>query len=202
MAWGKLASVTSGTPVTNANITSPVFTPSEFMQEVAYLSDTPSSNHVAYMRMGTDTIDTGNNYAFRYKEVNTADTSSGVSDYSRIRCGGDGGFDLQINDFCNIDGKQTFVLSRDVRVYSSQTTSAHVPDHRVTRGKWITTTQANIIQANCSGIGSRQYLAGSQINLIGSEGGGLSENITDGAIFYEKDTNKEFILSNNTWTEL
>ena len=27
-------------------------------------------------------------------------------------------------------------------------------------------------------------------------------NVVDGSIFYETDTNKEFILSNNTWTEL
>jgi len=26
--------------------------------------------------------------------------------------------------------------------------------------------------------------------------------IQDGAIYYETDTNKEYILSNNTWTEL
>ena len=74
MAWGKLASVTSGTPVTNANITSiTVFTPSDIHARgrISVLAEyTICKSYCLSENGSTDTIDTGNNYAFRYKRFN------------------------------------------------------------------------------------------------------------------------------------
>ena len=39
------------------------------------------------------------------------------------------------------------------------------------------------------------------LTVIGSDGT-ESLNVQDGAVYYDKTLNKEYILSNNTWTEL
>ena len=45
------------------------------------------------------------------------------------------------------------------------------------------------------------YAENSNYSLIGSDG--TEElKVQDGAIFYETDTNKEYLLYNNTWTEV
>ena len=42
---------------------------------------------------------------------------------------------------------------------------------------------------------------GTNLTALGSDGV-ESMTVQDGAIFYETDTNKEYLLSNNTWTEV
>jgi ribosomal protein L27 len=48
--------------------------------------------------------------------------------------------------------------------------------------------------------GATNTIADSNFTVLGSDE--VLYVVQDGAIFYEKDTNKEYIISNNTWTEL
>ena len=48
---------------------------------------------------------------------------------------------------------------------------------------------------------SNTYTSDSNLSVIGSDGA-TSTKLQDGAIYYETDTNKEYVLYNNTWTEV
>jgi len=68
-----------------------------------------------------------------------------------------------------------------------------------TAGRWQVTTDIDTIQfvnTNNGDIG-----VGTNTSVLGSDGT-ESTKLQDGAIYYETDTNKEYLLYNNTWTEL
>ena len=47
---------------------------------------------------------------------------------------------------------------------------------------------------------SGSYDTDSNVSVLGSDG--VASNVQDGAVYYETDTNKSYVLYNNTWTEL
>ena len=68
--------------------------------------------------------------------------------------------------------------------------------------KFVPSPDADITRIDSSVVGyAGSYDTGSNLSAIGSDG--TEElNVQDGAIYYETDTNKEYLLYNNTWTEL
>jgi hypothetical protein len=61
------------------------------------------------------------------------------------------------------------------------------------------TTRVTRIDFNNTSTGD--YVTGSNLTVL-NNGGTEGVTVQDGAIYYDTTLNKEFILSNNTWTEL
>ncbi len=53
--------------------------------------------------------------------------------------------------------------------------------------------------------GGGDFLTGSNLSALGGDITPVAQDppkVQDGAVFYEKDTNKEYILNNGVWTKL
>jgi len=59
----------------------------------------------------------------------------------------------------------------------------------------------NDINGTGGNDGSGDMQIGDNISALGSDGV-ESLNVQDGAVYYETDTNKSYVLYNNSWTEL
>jgi len=68
-------------------------------------------------------------------------------------------------------------------------------------GKWANTSDAITSIKHTQSSSGGDYLSGSNVSVLGSDGV-ESLNVQDGAVYYETDTNKEYVLYDNTWTEL
>ena len=60
---------------------------------------------------------------------------------------------------------------------------------------------ANVTQVAITEKGSGNHAIDSNLSALGTEGV-ASLNVQDGAVYYDKQLNKEYVLSNNIWTEL
>ena len=74
--------------------------------------------------------------------------------------------------------------------------ASNLPTRCFMVGKFVNSSQIDQIR-NVSG----NLQSGTNLTVLGSDG--VEElNVQDGAIFYETDTNKSYVLYNNAWTEL
>jgi len=82
---------------------------------------------------------------------------------------------------------------------SASTGAGTAPDRRETISKYSVTSNITVVNGLNSDVGD--YVADSNVTVLGSDG---TESITvqDGAIYYDTDLNKEYVLYNNTWTEI
>ena len=67
-------------------------------------------------------------------------------------------------------------------------------------GKLVSTSQINIIEWR-DVAGGGDYGSDTNISVLTSEGT-ESMSVQEGAVYYDTDLNKEYVLNNNTWTEL
>ena len=99
---------------------------------------------------------------------------------------------------CNIAGQEKFFIKWTT---DQGDAGANIVYRRELVGKYDITagqiTDVEYYDTN-SGTSIAQY---SNLSAIGSDG---TESLTvqDGAVYYDKTLNKEYVLSNNTWTEL
>ena len=195
MAWGKLFTKTT-TDLTSTNITSTVFTPSVFNTSLHHLLIIPAGNNVSgSISVGKTTIDNSPTYSQRYM-FNGGTNSSDVDQY-QMKLGYDGNEQFMVVYSCNIATSEKLFIGRVVERVAS-------PKRKETVGKWVnTSSQFGIYeQAN---TGNRYFANGSNLTILGSDAGeGATSNgkIQDGAVFYEKDTNKEYVLNSGVWTKL
>ena len=78
----------------------------------------------------------------------------------------------------------------------------NAPSRSETVGKCDTTTNTGqFTRIDCNNSSTCNYDTDSNISAIGSD---VVESIAvqDGAIYYDTDLNKEYVLYNNTWTEV
>ena len=196
MAWIKLGEETCNATVTV--LTTSVFTPSKNIIAISNSLDTPSANTLGGFRLGKTSIDTNDNYAYRssqnFGSENPQDTEN------RIQAGIDGGDQLTISYLCNVDGKEKLSISQTA---SRSGAGNNAPQSMECVGKWVNNDQFDIYQqySGHSGGGTRHIASGSNLSVLGSDG--TEElNVQDGAIYYDTDLNKEYVLYNNAWTEL
>jgi hypothetical protein len=79
------------------------------------------------------------------------------------------------------------------------TGASNDPERREVQGKYTVTTTITSIDFDVS-VASN-FATGSNLTVLGSDGT-TSMIIQDGAIYYDTDLNKEYVLYNNTWTEV
>ena len=196
MPWGKLFTKTT-TDITSSNITSTVFTPSVFNTSLHHLLIVPAGNNVSgSVSVGKTTIDDVPKYSQRYM-FNGGTNSSDVNQY-QMKLGYDGNEQFMVVYSCNIATSEKLFIGRVVERVDS-------PKRKEGVGKWVNTSSQFDIYSQTNFTNGRIFADGSNLTILGSDAGeGATSNgkVQDGAIFYEKDTNKSYVLSNNIWTEL
>ena len=110
---------------------------------------------------------------------------------------------LHIGYFSNIDTEEKLFIGSIVA--RGTTASSDLPSMREVVAKYTGSSQVTRLDFDNENPTLGDILTDSNFTVLGSEmtpAAAQDATVTDGAIFYETDTNKEFLLSNNTWTEL
>ena len=192
MVWAKLSSNTLTTA--SDTLTGDSFTTSKFIQYLGHVIP-KTSNAEMFIRPNNNSNSV---YANRIS-VNGLSDATNVTQ-SEINSVGDDVPIFQIIYFCNISGEEK--LGIHFEASASATGAGTAPSRREQVDKFVPSPDADI--TSFTGVNTRAGAdldIDSNLSAIGSDG--TEElNVQDGAIFYETDTNKEFLLSNNTWTEV
>lgn len=191
MAWIKLGSTTLTT--TADVINSGTFTASKFIFGMTHIfaSGGDKAPNLRFDQTG------GTAYATRYSANGGTDVGEiGQPDIKGIGTTDDDDFMIYYNN--NIGNEEKLVIMHQVN--RNNTGAGYFPYREETVGKYVQTS-AQVTEVGITNTGTGDYTADSNFTAIGSDG--TEElNVQDGAIYYDTDLNKEFILSNNIWTEL
>tara|TARA_R110000851_G_scaffold258581_1_gene411055 strand:+ start:260 stop:835 length:576 start_codon:yes stop_codon:yes gene_type:complete len=79
-------------------------------------------------------------------------------------------------------------------------TGAAAPNRSEVVGKFVPSPDADITRIDINNGGTGDYTTNTNLSALGSDG--VLYVVQDGAIFYETDTNKAYVLYNGSWTEL
>ena len=144
--------------------------------------------------------DSGSNYALRVNNNGGTDgttTSSNLWNQQHYQQGNDG---FWIGYFFNIASEEKLGIGH--LNGRNSTGAGNAPNRSEVVYKWANTSDA-ISQVNFFNDGSGSYDSGTNATVLGSDGvATTSLNVQDGAIYYDTTLNKEYVLYNNTWTEL
>ncbi len=195
MAWAKNGTpdtlTTSGDTITISDLTA-----TTFMQEMLHVITTGG----AVSQRLTFNSDTGSNYAQRRSADGGSDATgtSGVNidAFNDDLVTNSGGFTILYT--VNIATQEKLAIVFAVSQEASGAGTAPTRDEGVF--KWANTSnQITRIDHNNNKAGS--YDTDSNLTALGSDGV-ESMTVQDGAVYYDTDLNKEYVLYNNTWTEL
>ena len=147
-------------------------------------------------RVGTTSADSGANYTERSRENGVAYQGVNRTYYYHLYNGYPQQF--TIHYAVNIAGQEKLFITDTVQAPSTGASS--IPDRTESVGKWVTTSgQWDVFHSGSYGSGS--FLEDTNMSALGSDGV-VSMTVQDGAVYYETDTNKAYVLYNNSWTEL
>ena len=194
MAWIKAGTTTltsAGDDITISNTTSNKF--NQFLMHTI-----ESVRTTMLVRVGNGSLDSGSNYARRYNanggsEGTTVSTTSFLGYWN-----GNVNSRFNVSYMLNISSEEKLYI--DFLNENVTAGAGTAPERAEHVGKWAnTSSQFDYIGTVNSGAGD--YDTDSNISAIGSDGT-ESLNVQDGAIYYDTDLNKEYVLYNNTWTEI
>ena len=196
MAWNKLANASGSGDDFNTG----TFTPSKFL-EVLYHLEATGGDINGQNRVGNTTIDSGNNYAWRYSTNGGADSASTSRDYlyesSATSNNGESGF--RVLHIVNIASEEKLIIGFSIDQLAVGAGTA--PNRMEFTHKWVNTSNQIDIVGGHSNSGAGDFTSDTDLTVLGSDG--TEElNVQDGAIYYDTDLNKEYVLYNNTWTEV
>jgi hypothetical protein len=202
MAWVKLDSA-DGTG--SASFDTGTFTANTFLTFMSYIERSADATNTEF-RMGNNTIDssgtdgTDGNYARRRNaDYNTTNPRDDVTiDQNGINLRTAGTNECFFGHIVNISTEEKLIIMHQCAQGSTGADTAPYSGEFV--AKWVNTSnQANILGFYSGG--SNTLSSTSNLSVIGSDGV-ESMTIQDGAVYYDTDLNKEYVLYNNTWTEL
>ena len=194
MAWAKLGSDTLTSGGTSLDIVS--FTSSKFNQFLCHDVGT-SSQSVLWQFGGSGSVDTGNNYAHRYNQDGGTDGTQNTRNNIWAYQAGTDDDRFIIFYSINIAGEEKLFIGNSVTFNGAGASVA--PNRCEEVGKWVNTSvQYDTVKAFSN---SGNMDTDSNLSVLGSDGV-ESMTVQDGAVYYETDTNKEYVLYDNTWTEL
>ena len=140
-------------------------------------------------------------YARRYN-ANGGTDGTGVSQtYWELGLGD--GDDFSICYLCSISGEEKLGI---MFVINQVTAGAGTAPQRLEFvGKFVPSPDADITRIDCNNTAAGSFNTSSNISALGSDmtpAAGQTATISDGAIFYETDNNKSYVLYNGSWTEV
>jgi len=101
----------------------------------------------------------------------------------------------------NIDGEEKLQIHQ--LITADGIGVANRPNRAQAVSKCDTTTNSGqYTRIDCFEDVSGQYDTGSNITGLGSEINVIANNFQDGAVYYDKQLNKEYVLNNNAWSEV
>ena len=191
MTWSKSGTTTLGSAGDDLDITS--MTASNFSQILGH-----------HINSGNKAVDiTFNNNAnsvyARRKSFNGGSDSS-VSSQTK--------FDINLNNSASeffvsyvndIASEEKLMMLWNVDTNTAG--AGNAPTRHEWVGRFVPSPSARITRIDTNNTGSGDYDTSSNISVLGSEGV-ESMTVQDGAVYYETDTNKAYVLYNNSWTEL
>lgn len=189
MAWTKLGTTTLGSA--GDTITVSGFTSNEFIQ---ILTHSPASGADKKLKFNNN----GNSvYARRYSDNGASDgTSINHSNIAHSTLLTD---ELLIGYVVNKSGEEKLLITH---IVASNTSGAgNAPARLELVGKFVPSPDADITRVDEINTHTGDLDTDSNLSVLGSDG--TEElNVQDGAIYYDTDLNKEYVLYNNTWTEV
>ena len=194
MAWTKASSTTLGS--SSMTIDSGTITSSTFNQ---FLNHTLATSNIENsIRLGNSSIDSGSNYAHR--RANNGGSDSNTTSTNRIQTGKTDPVDQFDAVYAvNIATEEKLVISHNCTRMTAG--AGNAPERVESVGKWANTSNQFDKVQSYEGGGVANFLTGSNLTVLGSDGV-ESMTVQDGAVFYETDTNKSYVLYNDTWSEL
>ena len=192
MAWIKAGTTTLSTAGDDLDITS--FTASTFNTILAHYSPTggDAQNLTTFNNISTAS------YARRKSTNGGSDFSSGseTSINNSYQTDDDHFYVIYGVD---VTGEEKFFIEHLVGTGGS---GATVPPDRIEYVfKMVNDGDTRVTRVDFANGSAGSYDTDSNITVLGSDGT-ESLDIQDGAIYYDTDLNKEYVLYNNTWTEL
>ena len=194
MAWAKLGTTTLGSAGDDLDITS--MTANKFNQFLVHTLNTGGTSKHNF------TFDNNNNTDYaRRRSYNGAADSTDTSQVQIEYLGDEASDRFEVIYGSNIASEEK--LNIHFAITRNTAGAGNAPNRAEAVSKADTTTnsgQYTRIDCNNTG-GSGDFDTNSNISALGSDG---TESIVvqDGAIYYDTDLNKEYVLYNNTWTEV
>ena len=197
MAWGKAGSTTLASAGDDLDVT---FTASKFNQILVSQYATGGNVSAAF----TMNNDGGSLYAQRLSENSGAEFSNGsqTSVYNYMSSAGTRDR-LLVQNFVSISGEEKLGISH--LVTNGTIGAGTAPQRQELVYKYVpadlTDAITRVDEYNAS---AGSFDTDSNITVLGSDitPATVAPKVQDGAIFYETDTNKSYVLSSSVWTEL
>jgi hypothetical protein len=189
MVWAKLGTTTlssTGSPVTVSG-----YTASTFSQELHHGIE--SGSYGSSLRFNNDS---GSVYANR-RSANGASDNAGANRTFIENVYGDD--TLMISYIADIANEEKLLIN--FGVFAGTDGAGNAPNRLELVGKYVPSPAARITQVNRFDSEGGAHGIDTNLTVLGSDGT-TSMTVQDGAIYYDTDLNKEYVLYNNTWTEL
>ena len=196
MVWGKLGSTTATATVNSLD--SPTYTGNE-LQQIFYHDFQGTGGNMESLKFndsGSATV-----YAFRGSRNGGTFTSDADGDNQTVIQTNDSAFNTSfaVMYICNVSGENKLVIGYEYD--GNDTSGAPYTNRHTFVGKFAPSTDAPITKIALDSVdGNRTYVVDSNITILGSDVDIFV--VQDGAIFYETDTNKSYVLYNGSWTEV
>jgi|21_taG_2_1085346.scaffolds.fasta_scaffold47398_2 hypothetical protein len=188
MAWIKAGTTTLGSAGDSISLSG---LSGKFLQTILHTIDS-GAGITGQMQFNSDTA---SNYADRVSNSGGGDVTHNLTymivDAASADC-------FHISYLLNIATEEKLQIGFSVD--QSSTGAGTAPVRREIVGKWVNTSNA-ITSAVVNNGGGGDFDTNSNITVLGSDGT-ESLGVQDGAIYYDTDLNKEYVLYNNTWTEI
>ncbi len=192
MAWRKAGTNTLSGAQSNNVVTG--ITANTFNQFFGHAISGVGVNQVE-MQFGNGSIDGSSDYAFRKSDNGGSDGVSASTSVFKLHNSSSQQDKFFVGHILNIASEEKIGIGHIVEANTAG--AGNAPNRAESVGKWANTS-AQFDQMEHQ---STNLQSDTNLTVIGSDGV-ESLGVQDGAIYYETDTNKEFLLYNNTWTEL
>ena len=191
MAWGKAGSTTTTGNVANIDVNS--MTASNFSQILYHVIGNGGTANTEF-RVSSDS---GTNYASRESGnggadgIHTSDTGLPQNQFGANT-------EFVVSYMCNISGEEKLFLKSTIDQGTAG--AGNLVYRRELAGKHVTTA-GQITDVEYYDSSGTSIATDSNLSVLGSDGV-ESLNVQDGAVYYDTDLNKSYVLYNNAWTEL
>jgi len=193
MAWGKLGSTTATGTVNSLD--SPTYT-GNVSQQIFYHDFKGTGGNMESLKFN----DSGSATVYAFRGSRNGGTDSTPVNQNNIQTNDSAfGESFAVIYVCAVVGEEKLVIGRE---YDGNTTvgSPYINRHNFV-GKFVPSSDAPITKVALDSVdGNRTYIVDSNISILGSDE--TIYVVQDGVVFYETDTNKEYILNNGSWSEL
>jgi len=197
MAWGKAGYSTLTGNATDVEVTG--MSTNKFLTILNHTIPTGRVQLVQYTGNGSF-VTSGNKYAYRgsvngntdipYDDLNAIEIGSSISAvYTDTR--------FSIIYVFNESSKEKLMIGSVINANGSSS----APDKEIAVAKWANTSTV-MDQWQSHDIETGNQTTDTNLSILGSDFTAGELKVQDGAVFYEKDTNKSYVLYNGIWSEL